>query len=106
MTGSGNPSSTYRAVRADDLIVETLDIITLIYQKRSGITHLVAEPMPQILAAFGEHTLSVSALIAKLAQQFEFGESGDEADALGVITARLDELVALGLIAQMDNDDA
>jgi PqqD family protein of HPr-rel-A system len=108
MTGSGNPSFTYRAERVDDIIVETLDMITLIYQKRSGITHLVAEPMPQILAAFGENALTVAALLEKLAQEFDFGAPGgaDEPGAMAVITARLDELVTLGLIAQTDDNDA
>ena len=47
MTGPQSP--TYRAEPVDQLLVEPLDAMTLIYQRRSGITHIVAEPVPEIL---------------------------------------------------------
>jgi hypothetical protein len=53
MTGTTAPIQ-YRAEPANERIIMPLDAMTLIYQRRSGITHIVAEPVPEILAAMGE----------------------------------------------------
>lgn len=41
----------YRAIPATDLIVRPLADITLVYHRPSGQTHMVASPVPEILAA-------------------------------------------------------
>lgn len=89
------PTTYYLAEPADQLLVEPLDAITLIYQRRSGITHMVAEPVPEMLAAMGEEAVTAAMLVAKLADQFDLGT--DE-DAEAVVAARLEELAELGLI--------
>jgi PqqD family protein of HPr-rel-A system len=89
------PTTHYIAESADQLWVEPLDAITLIYQRRSGITHMVAEPVPEILAAMGGEVVTAAMLIAKLSDQFDLA-TDDGAEA--IVTARLEELAELGLI--------
>ena len=87
-------SPKYRAEPANQLLVEPLDAMTLIYQRRSGITHIVAEPVPEILAAMGEDALDAAEIATRLAVQFEF----DAVDAEVIVASRLNELAALGLV--------
>jgi PqqD family protein of HPr-rel-A system len=94
---TGQPSR-YRAEAADLLLVEPLDLMTLIYQRRSGATHIVAEPVPEILAVMGGDTLDAAAIAARLAAQFDF----DATDAETIVAARLEELAALGLVERVD----
>lgn len=70
-----------------------LDAFTLIHHRPSGLTHLLTEPAPEILAMLGEAGSTVADLERRL------GASFDVADAdRGAILARLDELVACGLV--------
>jgi PqqD family protein of HPr-rel-A system len=71
----------------------TLDGLSAIYHRVSGATHVVAEPVPQILAALGGDTLSLAALLARLGSDYDLGDEAEVA-----LTARLDELVTLGLV--------
>lgn len=87
----------YRAEPADARLVEPLDAITLIYQRRSGITHLVTEPVPEMLEAMGDDAVSASELAKRLSAAFDLGS---EDDAEAVIAARLEELALLGLVAR------
>lgn len=91
---AGSQSPTYKAEPADQLLVEPLDAMTLIYQRRSGITHIVAEPVPEILAVMGDDIVSAEEVAARLARAFDL----DAADAADVVAARLDELAQLGLV--------
>ena len=91
---AGPQSPTYKAEPADQLLVEPLDAMTLIYQRRSGITHIVAEPVPEILAAMGNDIVSADEVAARLARTFDI----DAADAADVVAARLDELAQIGLV--------
>ncbi len=95
------PTKYYIAEPADQLWVEPLDAITLIYQRRSGITHMVVEPVPEILTAMGVDAVTAAALVAKLSDQFDLGT--DE-DAEAVVTARLEELAELGLVHRTQCD--
>lgn len=95
MTGPQSPK--FRAEPADRLLIEPLDTMTLIYQRRSGITHIVAEPVPEILAVMGADALDAAQVAARLASQFEF----DVADAEAIVAARLDESAALGLLERI-----
>jgi PqqD family protein of HPr-rel-A system len=85
----------YKAEAADQLLVEPLDAITLIYHRRSGITHMVAEPVPEILAAMGCDAVDVATVVERLAASFDLGDPGN---ALETIAARLEELADLGLV--------
>ena len=94
MTGTIAPMQ-YRAEPANERIIMPLDAMTLIYQRRSGITHIVAEPVPEILAAMGEDVVDAPLLAARLGAQFDLGDS---IEAKAIIAARLEELAALGLV--------
>ena len=95
------PTTYYIAEPADQFWVEPLDAMTLVYQRRSGITHMVAEPVPEILAAMGGETVSAAMLVTTLSDQFDLGT--DE-DAEAVVAARLEELAELGLIQRSQRD--
>lgn len=95
MTGPQSPN--YKAEPADQLLIEPLDAMTLIYQRRSGITHIVAEPVPEILGVMGEDALSANQVAQRLSAKFEI----DSAEAEGVVAARLEELAALGLVERI-----
>jgi PqqD family protein of HPr-rel-A system len=70
-----------------------LDGLSAIYHRASGATHVVAEPVPQILEALGADTLTLTELLIRLGSDYDLGD-----DATKALSARLDELVALGLV--------
>lgn len=94
---AGPQSPTYKAEPADQLLAEPLDTMTALYQRRSGMTHMVAEPVPEILAVMGSDVLDAAAVAKRLAVQFDF----EDADAEAVVAARLEELAALGLVERV-----
>ena len=94
------PEIEYRAEPADQRLIEPLDAMTLIYQRRSGITHIVAEPVPEMLAAMGDDSVDVPTLLTRLDERFDLG---DHDEAVAVIAARLEELAELGLIERVDS---
>jgi PqqD family protein of HPr-rel-A system len=71
------------------------------WQRRAGITHMVTEPVPEMLAAMGDQAVDAATLVTLLAAQFDLG-SADDAEA--VITARLEELAELGLVERVSGD--
>jgi PqqD family protein of HPr-rel-A system len=83
----------YRAAAPDTLLKRELDMLVAVFHRSSGITHLLASPAPEILEVLAGEPLDRDALLARLGEAFELGDGG--ADAL---TARLDELVAAGLV--------
>jgi PqqD family protein of HPr-rel-A system len=91
---AGPQSPQYRAEPADQLLTVPLDAMTLIYQRRSGITHIVAQPVPEILAVMGDDVLDASRVAARLAAQFDI----DTEDAEAVVASRMEELASLGLV--------
>ncbi len=93
----------YRAEPADQLRIEPLDTMTLIYHRQSGMTHIVAEPVPEILAAMGHDAVDAATVLARLSDTFDLG---DAAEAWAVIAARLEELAELGLVERISADAA
>jgi PqqD family protein of HPr-rel-A system len=85
---------TYRADPPEGLRIVPLDSLTVIYHRASGQTHVVAEPMPEILAAFGEGTADLSDLVTRLGLP-------ETSETRGLLSERLEELVATGLVAQI-----
>lgn len=75
------------------LLAVPLDEFTAIFHRPSGTTHLLTAPAPEILAALAEAPSTRDALLERLADIYDV--EGDR-EALG---ARLDELVAAGLVA-------
>lgn len=98
MPAAAPQSIYYRAEKADRMIIAPLDIITLIYHRTSGITHMVADPVPQILAAMRGDILTAAALARRLADEYELSHRADKADAAAIISERLAELAQLGLV--------
>lgn len=79
----------------DESIWRELDGLNLVFHRPSGLTHMLASPLPEICAVLDAKPLTASALIERLSEQFDLGEEGD---ALAALEAHLAELAALGLI--------
>jgi PqqD family protein of HPr-rel-A system len=94
---TGQKSLQYRAGPADQLLIEPLDAMTVIYQRRSGITHIVTQPVPEILAVMGGDVLDASSIAARLAAEFDI----DTEDVEAVVASRLAELATLGLVERV-----
>jgi PqqD family protein of HPr-rel-A system len=80
--------------RAESLRIVHLDSFTAVYHRSSGITHLITAPAPEILATLGEAGMSFAALTERLAIDYDLGDL-----EAGALAARLDELVAAGLVS-------
>lgn len=85
----------YRAAPAATLRIEPLDALTLIYHRASGITHLVDSPVPELLDLLTE-PLTLDQALASLTERFDLVDPDREA-----LAARIDELVASGLVEQL-----
>jgi len=85
----------YRAAAPATLRIVPLDALTLIYHRASGITHIVDSPVPEILETLTE-PLAAPDLLARLAKAFDLADADPAA-----LTARLDELVATGLVERL-----
>ncbi len=83
-------AARYRAAAAATLVTAELPPFTAAYHRASGITHLLVEPAPQILAALGGEALTGVELRGRLAAMYELDD--------GALDERLLELVAAGLI--------
>ncbi len=71
-----------------------LEGLTLVFHPRSGMTHILAPPAPQILEVLAEVSADAETLLARLEERFAF-EGGAGAEA---VAARLAELEASGLV--------
>jgi len=85
----------YRAEPAHAYVLRVLEDLTLIFHRPSGLTHIVVEPVPQILAVMADDALTVDEVLGRLAADFDLS---DDASARDAIVARLGELAALGLV--------
>lgn len=86
-------ATLYRAASPDSLIVVPVDLLTAIYHRASGQTHLMASPAPEILQALAEAPLDAAALLAKLRADYDLVDADPDA-----LIARLGELVETGLV--------
>lgn len=82
----------YRADPAAYLRIVPLDSLTAIYHRPSGQTHVVAEPVPELLAALGGDPVDLDALIGRLKIE-------NSSENRNILTERLGELVAIGLVS-------
>jgi PqqD family protein of HPr-rel-A system len=81
-----DPPEAGRAVPLDGLVA--------FYHRPSGLTHILAPPAPQILAALAGKPGDAAEIVARIAAEFEL----DAEDAEAAIGARLAELEAAGLV--------
>lgn len=93
------PILSYALDENAPLLVEPLDAMTLIYQRRSGITHMVAEPIPQILTVMGSQPATAEEIARRLAAKFDFGDGADA--PAEIVAARLEEMAALGMLERV-----
>ena len=83
----------YRADPPGGVRIVPLDSLTAIYHRASGQTHVVAEPMPEILAVLGSGAQDVDGFLEALGLT-------DDPRTRALLAERLHELVATGLVAQ------
>lgn len=84
----------YTAPPPDMLHMAQLGALTALFDRRSAQTHVMASPMPEILAAMGDGDWSAAELTAHLGRTFDL--EGD--DPAASIADRLTELEAMGLV--------
>lgn len=84
----------YAAPPPDLILSAPLDGLTALYHRPSGQTHVVAEPVPEMLAALAGQALSLDELLAALA--IDTPDAEDRAGLLG----HLEPLIANGLVAR------
>ena len=87
-------ASLYAADPPETLHSVALEGLTLLYHRRSGLTHILAPPAPQILAALAAGPADAAGIVERIGADFEV-EAEDPARA---IAARLSELEAAGLV--------
>lgn len=87
-------ASLYAADPPETMRTVELEGLTLLYHRRSGLTHFLAPPAPQILEALASGPASAAQIAESIGERFEI-ESEDPAAA---IAARLAELEAAGLV--------
>ena len=85
----------YRVAAAIDLVRVELDALTAVYDRRSGQTHLLASPLPEMLAALGAKDWTLDTFAAELANNYDLVGDGD---GRALIAGHLAELVTLGLV--------
>lgn len=90
-------SQKYRAAPKDELIWHDLDSMMLLFHRPSGITHMLADPVPAIIEVMEDAALTAAEIALRLAALFDI-ESGAEAE--NIVIARLEELSALGLVSR------
>lgn len=83
----------YRSAPAGAVIAVPLDLLTALYHRASGETHLVASPVPEILDLLRAEEMDAGTLLARLSAGYDLAD----ADA-AALAARLDELVEAGLV--------
>lgn len=86
------PDAVFVAADPRTVSIVALDALSAIYHRNSGITHVVASPVPELLAALTE-PLTLDALLARLAAEYDLPDA--DPAALG---GRLAELEAAGLV--------
>ncbi len=85
----------YRAADRASLRIVPLDVLTAIYHRASGQTHIVEAPVPEILAALGDEVLDVNAILDRLARDYALVDPDPAA-----LADRLEELAAAGLVTR------
>ena len=84
----------FLAAPADAVRAVALDGRSALYHRPSGLTHILAPPAPQILAALAEQAGDAAEIAARIGAEFDL-EAEDPEAAIG---ARLAELEAAGLV--------
>ena len=89
----GAGDAVYHAAPVETLLVEPLDVFVAVFHRPSGITHLLTAPAPEILDVLRPDGATLATAMARLQARFGLEDADPQA-----LTARLDELVAAGLV--------
>ncbi len=79
---------------AEGLRTVMLEGLAVLFHPRSGQTHIVAPPAPEILSALADGEADLDGLVARLSERFVF----DADEGRAAIAARLGELETAGLV--------
>jgi PqqD family protein of HPr-rel-A system len=94
---------TYAALPDHALKRVALGGLEAIYLRASGMTHLVAEPLPDLIDALGTlgpgQFASAADIVQLMAERFDIVADDPGEAAESIIAERLGELAALGLVA-------
>lgn len=72
-----------------------IDGFAILYHRPSGMTHVVASPIPEMLAVIADDPADIGQIVARLEAEHDL--AGDDAlDA--IVAARIAELEAAGLV--------
>ncbi|MBK8629035.1 MAG: HPr-rel-A system PqqD family peptide chaperone [Sphingomonadales bacterium] len=82
----------FAAPDSDTLRVTPLEGLTALYHRPSGQTHVVAEPVPEILTALAGAALSLDDLLAAM------GLPADDGEIRAGLSGHLSALQASGLV--------
>jgi PqqD family protein of HPr-rel-A system len=74
-----------------------LESLTALYHAPSGMTHLLAPPAPQILAALADRPGTAEEVLERIAETFDL----EAEDAAAAMAARLGELEVAGLVRRI-----
>ena len=73
---------------------EEMEGLTLLFHARSGQTHILAPPAPQILEALAGRAGDAADILARIGERFDLAAE----DPAAALAARLAELEAAGLV--------
>jgi PqqD family protein of HPr-rel-A system len=88
-----------RAYSADPAVsyqIVDLSGLTAIFHRKSGVTHVVSDPVPQILGVLHDKSMNFDGIFARLSTDFDLDD--DQETRIG-LQARLDEMSEVGLVA-------
>lgn len=88
-------AQAYARCAEGGLVWRELDGLVLVYHRPSGQTHMLASPLPEIMAELTDKPQPPSALLALLSEAYDLADDGD---GLAALELHLAELTALGLI--------
>jgi PqqD family protein of HPr-rel-A system len=87
-------ATSYLADPAAERRCVEVEGLTLLFHRKSGLTHILAPPAPQLLEALADGAATAAELAGRIAGRFELSSDDPEA----AIAARLAELEAAGLV--------
>lgn len=91
-------SPHFRVANPNVFVLHTLDMMTLVFHKPSGLTHIVADPIPAILEVMQDGVFTPNEVVKALKNGFELEEG---TDVENIVLARLDEMHILGLVERV-----
>lgn len=91
------PDTLLRADPPGSHVLVALDVFTALYHRRSGQTHLVSEPVPDLISRLEQSAMTPAQLLAALSEEADVSAEGD---VLAALIDRLAELEALGLVVR------